>query len=88
MSLFYIYPSYFFLIKNFQNPAKPTRHIVSSLRSRNEAFLPPNSFTKFWRCHGLIGSFLQTGFDSVRFTVLLSAIKGGHLRGSLKPRML
>ena len=38
--------------------------------------------------HGLIGSFLQTGFDSVRFTALLSAIKSGDLRGSLKPGML
>ena len=42
---------------NRNSPAKTTRHIVRSLRSRSEAFLPPNSFTNFWRFHGLIGSF-------------------------------
>ena len=35
-----------------------------------------------------IGSFLQTDFDSVRFAALLSAIRSGDLRGSLKPGML
>ena len=73
---------------NRKNPAKSTKHIVRSLRSRSEAFLPPNSLTNFWRCHGLIGSFLQTGFDSVRFAAFLSAIKSGDLRGSLKPEVL
>ena len=64
---------------NRKNPANPTR---------SEELLPPNSLTNFWRCHGLIGSFLQTGFDSVRFAALLSAIKSGDLRGSLRPKML
>ena len=73
---------------NREIPANPKKHIVRSLRSRNEAFLPPNSFTNFWRCYGLIGSFLQTGFDSVRFAPLPSAIKSGDLRGSLRPKML
>ena len=51
--------------------------LVRRLRSRSEAVSPPNSFTNFWRRHGLMGSFLQTGFDRVRFAALLSAIKSG-----------
>ena len=35
-----------------------------------------------------IGSFLQTGVDSIRFAALLSAIKVDDLKGPPKPRML
>ena len=52
----------------------------SNLRSKSQAFLPPNSFTNFWRCQGL--------FWKLVWTAPLSAIKINDSKGPLKPRML
>ena len=70
ISLFLIFTSSLSL----KNPAKSTRHVVSNLSSKSQVFLSPNSFANFWRCHCFIGSFLQTGADSIRFAALLGAI--------------
>ena len=73
---------------NLKNPAMSTRHMVSNLRSKSQALLPPKSFADFWICHGFVDSFLQTGLDSIRFAALLSAIKIRDLKGPPEPGML